>query len=190
MLRDRASGRGGRSRALSAGQTGLLALHWLMLTIALGAAVIYSDESLEGLVSPRIDGSTVFLAAFALALLLGIPVASARLLAPLVVAQCLVAALIYAAVVLSPTLAGTAERSRWLENFLTVRVFVLTLMMLLPATFGATVGTILGTTLQDRREARAEQSARGDQPNPWWERPAATPSSGEAVEPERLQREG
>ena len=130
-------------------RVGLIAVQWVLLTIALGAVVVYSADSLRAFIEPNLDGSMVFLGAFVAAFVLGMSIESFKVLMPLAVLMCIVAAMIFAMVLFSPTFADVTVRTNAMENYAATRVFLFTVLMFLPALVGAGFGNLAGGYLRD-----------------------------------------
>ena len=128
---------------------GLVTLQWLLLTIALGAVVVYSADSLRGFISPNLDGSLVFLGAFLAAFVLGMSIESFKVLMPLTVLMCFAASLIFALVLFAPSFADVTVRTNALENYAATRVFLFSVLMFLPGLVGAGLGNLAGGYLRD-----------------------------------------
>lgn len=130
-------------------RVGLIALQWTMLTLALGAIVVYSSDSLEGYISPRIDASFLFLGAFVAAFLLGTSIESFKVLMPLAVLMCFGASMVFVMVLFAPSFADITVRTTALENYAATRVFLFSTLMFLPAVVGAGFGNLAGGALRD-----------------------------------------
>lgn len=149
----------------------LLALHWCLLTVAVGAVVVHSAPSLEGMVTPTIEGSYLFVAAFVASVLLGLTLTSPKVALPLSLLMCLVAASFFAAIMYAPARAGVTVWTQALENFVTTRVLFYLFLMFLPAMIGAFLGTAFGGMLSERHDLlhdQPDETAQVDRP--WWER--------------------
>ncbi len=123
---------------------------WCLLTVALGAVVIYSNPAFEGIVTPHASTLLMLAGAFLLAGILGTIIRSPILLLVLTALMCIGGASFFAIVVLAPTWNGVVERTVNLENYVTLRVFVYTAIMLLPALFGALSGIVVGGWMDHR----------------------------------------
>lgn len=128
---------------------GLVVLHWILLTIALGAVIVYSADSLQAFLSPTLDGSLIFVGAFVAALLLGISIESFKVLMPATVVMCFVASMIFVMVLFGPTFVDVTVRTNALENYAATRVFLFMVLMFLPAIVGAGIGNFIGGYLRD-----------------------------------------
>jgi hypothetical protein len=128
---------------------GLIALQWVMLTLALGAVIVYSADSLQAFLSPNLDGSLIFVGAFVAALLLGMSIDSFKVLVPLTFLMCFGASMVFVAVLFSPTFVDVTVRTNALENYAATRVFLFMVLMFLPAVVGAGLGNFLGGYVGD-----------------------------------------
>lgn len=152
-------------------RAGLLAVQWLCLTVALGALVIHSAPSVEGIVSPSVDGAYVFIGAFVAAVLLGMTITSPKVALPLSLLMCLVSASFLAAIIFAPSWWGITVRTQALENFATTRVMFYLVLMFLPAMIGAFLGTAFGSMLSDRHNLLPDPERELTQiDRSWWER--------------------
>lgn len=147
---------------------GITAVVWTLLTATLGASVVYSSTTFEGLISPSLDGSIFFIAAFVLAALLGVLIETPKALLPLTALMCLVGAALFAAVYFSPSWAGVTVRTTAAENFATTRVMLFFALMLLPAMVGAMLGNLAGGFLNPRQEILRDPTHLADEQNTWW----------------------
>lgn len=128
---------------------GIIALHWLMLTLALGALIVYSADSLQAFLSPTLDGSLIFVGAFVAAFLLGMSLDSFKALMPLTLLMCLGACAVFVFVLFSPTFADVTVRTNSLDNYAATRVFLFMVLMFLPAVVGAGIGNFAGSYVRD-----------------------------------------
>ena len=126
-------------------RVGLVALHWVLLTVALGALVTYSADSLRAFIEPNLDGSLLFVGAFIAAFILGTTIDSLKVLIPLAVT----AAMIFAMVLFAPTFADVTVRTNSLENYAATRVFLFSVLMFLPAVVGAGAGNLASGYIRD-----------------------------------------
>jgi hypothetical protein len=150
-------------------RAGLVSVQWILLTIALGAVVVYSADSMRGFVDPNLDGSLVFVGAFIAAFLLGMSIESFKLLMPLAILMCVAASLVFAMVLLAPTFANVTVRTPSLENYAATRVFLFTVLMFLPAVVGAGFGNLAGGFLRDDILG-PEEYVDGVDRSSWYER--------------------
>ena len=149
---------------------GLVTLQWLLLTFALGAAVIYSSDALDGFVTPNLDSAYVFFGAFVAAFLLGISIESFRVLMPVVVLMCAGASVIFVLVVFAPTYAEVTIRTTQLENYATTRAFLFTVLMFLPAVVGAGFGNLASGFFRDDVLSDGEEATNVAASNSWYAR--------------------
>lgn len=145
----------------------LIAGQWFVLSVFLGAALVRTERTFEGLISPRYDSSTVFIAAFIAALLLGLTIESPRILFPAVFLMCLAAAGLFILVTYVPAWEGTILRTRALDNFAINRSLVLLLLMTFPAAIGAVSGYFLGGLFDARHEVLGSETEPDTDPS-WW----------------------
>lgn len=157
-------------------RTGLIALQWIMLTLALGAIVVYSADSLEGYISPNIDASFLFLGAFVGAFILGTSIESFKVLMPLAVLMCIGASLVFVMVLFAPSFADITVRTTSLENYAATRVFLFSTLMFLPAVVGAGFGNLAGGYLRDD-VLGPDASSHGVDHSSWYERRRHAPTS-------------
>lgn len=150
-------------------RVGIVALQWVLLTLALGAVVVYSADSLRAFIEPNLDGSFVFLGAFIAAFILGMSIESFKVLMPLAVLMCVVAAIIFAMVLFAPTFADVTVRTNSLENYAWTRVFLFTVLMFLPAVVGAGFGNLAGGYVRDDILGPVDQYQGVDQSS-WYAR--------------------
>ncbi len=128
---------------------GIVALQWLMLTLALGALIVYSADSLQAFLSPTLDGSLIFVGAFVAAFLLGLSIESFRALIPLTVLMCFGACAVFVMVLFGPTFVDVTVRTNALNNYAATRVFLFMVLMFLPAVVGAGIGNFAGGYVRD-----------------------------------------
>lgn len=161
-------------------RVGLVALQWLLLTVALGAVVVYSSDALEGYISPTLESGFIFFGAFAMAFLLGISIESFKVLMPLAVLMCVGASIIFILVIFSPTYAEITIRTVQLENYATTRAFLFTTLMFLPAVVGAGLGNLAGGWFRDDVLADDPQGSHYAASTSWYERRNQPPSPADA----------
>lgn len=159
---------------------GLVALQWLLLTVALGAIVVYSSDALEGYITPNLESGFMFFGAFAFAFLLGISIESFKLLMPLVVLMCVGASIVFMMVVFSPTYAEVTIRTIQLENYATTRAFLFTVLMFLPAVVGAGFGNLAGGYFRDDVLSDSQEAANRAAAQSWYERRSSASSAADA----------
>lgn len=161
-------------------RAGLVALQWLLLTVALGAVVVYCSDALEGFISPNLESGFMFFGAFVLAFLLGISIESFKVLMPLAVLMCVGASIIFVMVVFSPTYAEITIRTVQLENYATTRAFLFTALMFLPAVVGAGLGNLAGGWFGDNVLADDPEGASYAASSSWYERRSRSSSQVDA----------
>jgi len=147
---------------------GITALVWTMLTATLGAAVVHSSTTFRGLITPNLDGSVFFIAAFLLSALLGLLIEPPKVLLPLTALMCLVGAALFAVVYFSPSWAGITVRTTAAENFATTRVMLFFALMILPGMVGAMLGNLAGGFLNPRQELLRDPAALQEEQSTWW----------------------
>jgi hypothetical protein len=147
-----------------------IALQWVGVTTALGALAIRSDISFERFITPHWGAAPVFLGAFVGAFLLGLTLESPKALGALALLMCFVAASFVGIVLYAPVWDGTILRSNALDNFVSQRVLVLAMLMVMAALPGAAGGNLVGGWLDIRQEIMVDPRDLPD-PNdePWWE---------------------
>lgn len=148
----------------------VITVQWLLLTVALGALVVYSSDTFEGYISPNLESGFMFFGAFIMAFLLGTSIESFKVLMPLAVLMCAGAAFIFIMVVFAPTFAEITVLTTQLQNYATTRAFLFTVLMFLPAVVGAGFGNLASgylrdDVLADDRDARSASTSRS-----WHER--------------------
>jgi hypothetical protein len=147
---------------------GIIALVWTLLTATLGATVVHSSTTFKGLITPNLDGSMFFIAAFLLAALLGLMIESPKVLLPLTALMCLVGSALFAVVYFSPSWANITVRTTAAENFATTRVMLFFALMILPAMVGAMLGNLTGGFLNPRQEILRDPEDLQDEQSTWW----------------------
>ncbi|HLT21731.1 MAG TPA: hypothetical protein VKZ96_19910 [Thermomicrobiales bacterium] len=141
------------------------ALQWLLLTGTLGALVIYTDRSLQGLIGYHLQAGYAFFGALVIGLLFGATIERTRVLSVVVLTACAAAAGMYAAVLYLPVWTGVIVSTSGLQNFATSRSILHFGLMLVPTGIGAVAGQLLGPMipggdlLQDPKRYEAED---------WW----------------------
>jgi hypothetical protein len=163
---------------------GFVTVQWILLTIALGAVVVFSSDSLREFVEPSLDGSLIFFAAFIAAFVFGMSIESFKVLMPLVILMCLGASLVFAMVLLSPTFADVTVRTNSLENYAATRVFLFTVLMGLPALVGAGFGNLAGGFVRDDILGPEDQIDGVDRSS-WYERRGSSTTATDADSPQR-----
>lgn len=147
----------------------LIAIQWLLLTVAIASAMVRSSIALRDYVSPNLSDGWLTAGAFLAGLLLGLTVISPKVLFPLALAMCLVAATMFGLVIYMPAWQGTLFRSTTLANFAQQQALFLGAWSAAPALFGALIGYLLSGGIRRALEVRHD----GPDPDhvPWWERP-------------------
>lgn len=158
-------------------KAGIITLQWLLLTISLGAVVVYSSDALDGLLSAKLDGSLIFFAAFIAAFILGMSIDSFKVLMAVSILMCLGASIVFAIVVLAPTYAGVTIRTTQLENYITTRMFLFVALMFLPAVVGAGFGNLAGGYIGDDMPEDDLQKRGAPSRDSWYERRRSPSSS-------------
>lgn len=159
---------------------GIIALQWLLLTIALGAVVVYSSDALEGFITPNLESGFMFFGAFVFAFLMGISIESFKVLMPLAVLMCIGASIVFIMVVFSPTYAEVTIRTTQLENYATTRAFLFTVLMFLPAVVGAGFGNLAGGYFRDDVLSDDQDADNRAASTSWYERRNQTSSPADA----------
>lgn len=149
----------------------LIGLQWIALTVGLGAIIVRSDQTFAGLIGGRIDSSWAFIAAFGFALLLGLSIASIRILIPAALLMCLGAVGLFTLTLLAPTFDDTVLYNQALRNFAIDRAAILTIVLAFPAMIGAVAGYFLGALLDPRRQIYpvTAEDTLGAPRRSWWE---------------------
>lgn len=152
-------------------RAGAIAVQWLFLTIGLGSLVMRSDTSYSDVLSPHLGAAPMFVGAAVAGLLLGLTVESPKLLIPLVLLLCLGAASFVGVLAYAPVADGLLVRTNVLDNFVTQRVVIVSVVLgmgALPAGLG---GNMLGASLDFRQEILPRPEDIEDAREvPWWER--------------------
>ena len=149
---------------------GIAILQWVLLTIALGVMMVYTDRSMEGLLGLHLDSAVAFLGATIVGYLLGATINHIKLLTLMVTVSCAAAAGIYVALLFYPVWTGTLVHTVGLENFASTRALLYFGLSMVPVSFGAfighlTAGWVPGGDLLKRSRVSSEAT--------WWlERPS------------------
>jgi hypothetical protein len=128
----------------------LAALQWLLLTSALGALVIYTDRSLEGLLGLHIEGGYAFFGALLIGILLGATIENNKALIAMTILCCAGAAAMFVAIILLPVWTNTIIGTTGLENFATTRALLYFGLEIIPVSMGALGGRMFGPLLPGR----------------------------------------
>jgi hypothetical protein len=149
----------------------LIALQWLFLTVAVGSLVMRSDPSFSDVINPHLGAAPMFAGSFAAAFLLGLTLERPRYLVPLVISMCLGAAAFIGVLSYAPVVDGTLVRTTGLDNYVTQRVLIVTLLLAMAAVPGAAGGNLLGGYLNVRQEVLPNpEDLQAAEETPWWER--------------------
>lgn len=144
---------------------GLLAVQWVMLTLAHSAVLVYAGRPLERYVTPHIGDGWIIVSGIVAGLLLGIAVRSIPALLVLAFLLAAVSASIYGLVIYSPSLMGIIARAVVFQNYASQQAFFIGLWSLMPVLGGALVGQVAGGSI--RRAAFPDPDAA--RLAPWWE---------------------
>lgn len=141
------------------------AVQWLLLTIALGAIVIYTDRSMEGMIGYHLDGGYAFFGAILIGFLMGATIERSTALVVMVFLSCVCAAGMYVAVLYYPVWTGKLVETIGLENFATTRALLYFVLTSIPMSLGAMAGRLAGSFLPggDLRASASKQSETR-----WW----------------------
>jgi hypothetical protein len=157
-------------------------LQWLLLTIALGTIIVYTDQSMEGLLGYQLNGGYAFFGAALIGFLMGATIERSPALVTMVIASCAGGAGIYVAVLFLPVWTGTLVHTVGLENFATTRAMLYFGLAAVPVSLGAMAGRLLATTIPggDLLNRR-----RNDHMPRWWlDRNASEEARQEASRPQ------
>lgn len=147
-----------------------IGLQWLALTIALGSLVMRADASFSELISPHFGAAPVFIGALVAGFLLGLTVESPRFLAPLAILMCVVSSMFIGILTYAPVVDGILVRTPSLDNFVSQRVILMSLIMMMAMIPAAVGGNLLGANLRIRQEiAPHPEDLEHEQEVPWWE---------------------
>ncbi|TVR75639.1 MAG: hypothetical protein EA415_03300 [Sphaerobacteraceae bacterium] len=151
-------------------RAGAIGLQWIGLTIALGALVMRADASYSELITPSFGAAPVFFGAMIAGFLLGLTIESPRFLAPLVILMCMVASGFVGILTYAPVVDGILIRTPALDNYVSQRVILMTLIMIMAVIPSTVAGTLLGGNLRVRQEiAPHPEDLAVDDEVPWWE---------------------
>jgi hypothetical protein len=148
----------------------LIAGQWLLLTSALAGGMLRCSKALRDYVSPSFGDGWLTVGALVAGLLLGLTVISPRVLVPLVIAMCLVAAVLFGLIIYLPAWQGTLFRSTTLSNYAQQQALFLGIWTLVPAIIGAMIGYLLAGSV--RRALETRRDGPDTEHVPWWERPS------------------
>jgi hypothetical protein len=126
------------------------------------------SKALRDYVSPSFGDGWLTGGALLAGLLLGLTVISPRVLVPLVIAMCMVAAVLFGLIIYLPAWQGTLFRSTTLSNYAQQQAFFLGIWTLVPAMIGAMIGYLLAGSV--RRAIETRRDGPDSERVPWWER--------------------
>jgi hypothetical protein len=147
----------------------VIAGQWLLLTLAIAGGMARSSNALRDYVSPNLSDGWLTVGAFLAGLLLGLTVISPKVLFPLVISMCMVAAVIFGLVVYMPAWQGTLFRSTTLANYAQQQALFLGIWTTAPAVIGALIGYLISGSI--RRALEIRRDGPDAEHVPWWERP-------------------
>lgn len=148
-----------------------IGLQWLFLAIALGSLVMRSDTSFSDVVTPHLGAAPMFVGAVIAGALLGLTIESPKVLAPLVVVLCVVSAGAIGVMAYAPVVDGVQVRTTFLDNFVSQRVLIVSIILSIGAVPGSVGGNLLGAYLDFRQEIMPDPNELAtSQEVPWWER--------------------
>lgn len=174
-----------------AGRTSVIALagiQWLLLTVALGAMVIYTDRSLEGLLGLHIEGGYAFFGAVLIGFLLGATIEHTKALITLSFLSCVGAAAMYVALLLLPVWTDTIIGTTGLENFATTRALLYFGLAVIPVSMGALGGRLIGPMIPGGD--RLADPRDKDQHLWWLDRAAHEGRASDSLQPSEKGSEG
>lgn len=157
-----------RITARQALRIGLFSLQWICLTVAMGALMVRTEPSVEGLIGGQFDLSYVLLGAFVAGLLLGLSIPRPLVLYPLTILMCVGAGTIFVSFLFSPTWTDITVRTTALENFATTRAVLYGGLMLAPAGLGALLGNLVSGIIGPYGEILPADDDSFTGPS-WWE---------------------
>jgi hypothetical protein len=147
-----------------------IGLQWIGLTVALGALVMRADASYSELITPSFGAAPVFFGAVIAGFLLGLTIESPRYLTPLVILMCMVSSGFVGILSYAPVVDGILIRTPSLDNYVSQRVILMSLIMLMAVIPSTVAGNLLGGNLRIRQEiAPHPESFEVEQEVPWWE---------------------
>lgn len=147
----------------------LIAGQWLLLMLAIAGGMVRSSNALRDYVSPNMSDGWLTGGAFLAGILLGLTVISPKVLFPLVITMCMLAAAIFGLIVYLPAWQGTLFRSTTLANYAQQQALFLGIWTTVPAAIGALIGYLLSGNI--RRALEIRRDGPDDEHIPWWERP-------------------
>jgi hypothetical protein len=132
------------------------------------------------LISPHLGAVPVFLGALAAGFLLGLTVESPKYLAPLVITMAIGASMFIGILVYAPVVDGILLRTPSLDNYVSQRVILLALILIIVSVPAAVAGNLLGGYMNIRQEiAPHPEDLEYEQETPWWEQRHDTKSDTE-----------
>jgi hypothetical protein len=147
-----------------------IGVQWIALTVALGALVMRADTSYSELITPSFGAAPVFFGAMIAGFLLGLTIESPRFLAPLVILMCMVSAGFVGVLTYAPVVDGILIRTPSLDNYVSQRVILMTLIMIMATIPSTVAGNLLGAHLRIRQEiAPHPHDFAVEDEVPWWE---------------------
>ncbi|HEX5164005.1 MAG TPA: hypothetical protein VFV93_01310 [Thermomicrobiales bacterium] len=148
----------------------LIAAQWLLLTFAIAGGMVRGSKALRDYVSPSVGDGWLTGGALVAGLLLGLTVISPRVLVPLVISMCVVAAIVFGLIIYTPAWQGTLFPSTRLSNYAQQQALFLGLWTTVPAIIGALIGYLLAGSIRQALETRRDGA--DTEHLPWWERPS------------------
>lgn len=147
-----------------------IGLQWIALTIALGAVVMRADESYSEVISPTFGAAAVFFAAAIAGFLMGLTVEAPKFLAPMVILMAIVSASFIGVLTYAPVVDGVLVRTPSLDNWVSQRVILMALIIIMAMIPTSVGGNLLGGYLRIRQEiAPHPEDLAVEQEVPWWE---------------------
>ncbi|MEZ4522324.1 MAG: hypothetical protein R3A46_11880 [Thermomicrobiales bacterium] len=144
---------------------GVVALQWLLLTFALGVMIIYTDQSLNGLIGLHLDSGYAFVGATIIGFLMGATVERTKALVPMVALCCLGGSAVYVALLFFPVWTGKLVQTVGLENFASTRALLYFGLSIVPVSLGAMTGRLVGSLVPGGDLLRRR---RDDARDNWW----------------------
>ncbi len=147
-----------------------IGLQWIALTIALGAIVMRAEDSYSEIVSPTFGAAAVFFAAAIAGFLIGLTVESPRYLAPLVILMAIVSSAFIGVISYAPVADGILVRTASLDNWVSQRVILMALIIIMAMIPTSVAGNLIGGYLRVRQEiAPHPEDLEVENEVPWWE---------------------
>lgn len=126
----------------------IVAVQFLLLSAAVASIYVHSTLAIREFVTPRLSDAYLITGTFLLAGLLGMSVGTVRLTIVLCFLLCLVAAIMYGAVLYSPGWYGIYAQSVALQNFILQSAIFAAGWTFLPACTGGVIGHFLGAGMR------------------------------------------